>query len=548
MKFIKSIFTRIDQAIRQNESLLANILCGFLILGILTQISSFASILQLRADHRSIVGTIDNDSAWGIETAEHTNLLNDNQRRSYGPVWYRVNYLMRLWSDNPILDQQRTEQQNKEKDIYFTLMLLSLLSIYLLAAALGFVFFDQLRYQLMSTLFLAPALMNEYFQSNLIIIAKPDHFLSLMVFISFISTILMIKNDYEVKFLKWTAFFWGVTLSTKLTALPFIPVLLVLIYFSKKANWLEISKKFVKYLIWSYVLIGFPQNFDFWRNIAYIHNQNKQTSWADWQSFSEWIKIYSAQIIRPSLLLILFLVLFPTRSQIKNYFQHDLVKKVLALFLIPFGFMLSRKIMEPFFRWYTFPFIAVGLLLVGGAIAFFVTKSENTFLGQGKSKLISHPYSFLVFFFCLPWSLPLSTMTLSSVQKEYEKCRAEAFKTESYIEKAVANKEYILADVYAPYSASYEGNWVDSSWEMRTELIVPVKTKWIVLKNNYYSGYLTKEEGGSNGFTSHVKQMDRVREFYRLFWKKDQTTDPFNQNWKKIYSDQCGFEVWHQEN
>lgn len=547
MKWLKSFIQLQDQRIRQNEALLGLVLCGFLVLGMITQISSFASILQFRADHRSIVGSIDNDSAWGIETAERTNLVTDNERRSYGPVWYRVNYLMRVWSDNPILDKSRNDQQNKEKDIYFTLMLLSLLSVYGLAGAISFVFFDRNRYRLMSTLFLAPALIHEKVQATLLIIAKPDHFLALMVFVSFVSTLVLIQKSFEEKYLKWTAFFWGVTLSTKLTALPFIPILLVLIYSSQKPNGLEVSKKFVKYMVISYVLIGFPQNFDFWRNLAYINNQNKQTSWATWQSFYEWIKIYSEQFLRPAALLMLFLVIFPFRIQIKDYFQKGIVLKGIALFLIPFIFMLSRKIPEPFFRWYTFPFIAIGLILLGSGAVFLISKMEESAIGRWREKLINHPYSFLVLFFCLPWSLPLASTTLSSVQKEYEVCRAEAFKTESFIEQAVANKEYILADVYAPYSASYEGNWVDSSWEMRQELIIPQKTKWIVLKNNYYSNYLTKAEGGGESLDAHIKNIDEVRKFYRLFWKKDQAQDHLGQTWKKIYSDACGFEVWKRD-
>jgi hypothetical protein len=548
MKLIKSILIQIDQVLRQNQSLINIILCGFLCLGIITQISSFASILQFRSDHRSIVKTVDNDSEAGIETAEHTNLINDNHRRSYGPVWYRVNYLMRLWADNPLLDNNRNDQQSKEKAIYFTLMLSSLISIYLLAAAIGFVFFEQRRYQLMSTLFLAPALLNEHFQSFLVIVAKPDHFLSLLVFISFVTTILLIQSNFEDKYLRWTAFFWGVTLSTKLTALPFIPVLLLIIYFSHRDNWFILSKKFSKYILWSYFLIGFPQNFDFWRNLAYIQDQNRQTSWADWHSFTEWIQIYSLQIVRPAGFLLLFLVIFPARHQIKTFFQKSLVLKVLMLFLIPFGFMLSRKIAEPFFRWYTFPFVSSGLVLVGGMVAYLMSKTENNFIGQWKSKLLNHPYSFLFLFFCLPWSLPLSTKTLSSVEKEFAGCRIEAQKTESYIEQAATNKEYILADPYAPFSASLEGNWVDSSWEMRPELIQVQKTKWIVLKQDYYRGYLTLEEGGAPGFTAHIKNIDQVRAFYRLFWRKDQTTDQHQQHWRKVYSDACGFEVWHQEN
>ncbi len=548
MKFIKFIFKTIDQSIRGHQILLSQILCGFLLLGLITQICSFASILQFRADHRSIVATVDNDSASGIETAENTTLINDNQRRSYGPVWYRVNYLMRVWSDNPILDSNRTPQQNKEKDIYFTLMLLSLISIYLLAGALSCIFFDKTRYQLMSTLFLAPTFLTEHFQSLLVIIAKPDHFLAFILFIAFISTILLIKKNFDDKQMRWTAFFWGVTLSTKLTALPFIPIIFLLIYMNKKDDWKINSKKFAKYLVLAYVLIGFPQNFDFWRNLAYIKDQNRQTTWADWNSFSEWIKVYYAQITKPFLFLSLFLFLFPIRNQIKNFFNKNIITSALILFFVPFGFMLSRKINEPFFRWYTFPYIATGLFLLGCFVLFVLNPLfSNKKLGSWKRTLLDHPYSFLVFFFCLPWSLPLASTTLSSVQKEFETCRAEAQKTESFVEKAVENKEYILADPYAPFSAAYEGNWVDSAWEMRTDLIVPQKTKWIVLKSSYYLMYLPPEEGGTPGFTAHIKNIENVRAFYRLFWKKSETVDPHNQHWKKVYGDTCGFEVWHQE-
>lgn len=545
MSWFKKLFLNIDFFIRNNEVLIRYILCGFLFLGILTQLSSFASILQIRADHRSIVATVDNDSAAGIETAERTNLLNDNQRRSYGPVWYRINYLMNLWTDSPMLDENRSDQQLKEKHIYFTLMLLSLISVYLLAGSLSFIFFDSIRYQLLSTLFLAPALLNEHFQSLLVFIAKPDHFLSLLVLISFASTALCLQNQFSDRYLKWTAFFWGVTLSTKLTALPFIPILFLLLYLNDKTQWKNQFKKLTKYLALSYFLIGFPQNFDFWRNIAYINNQNKQSSWATWLSFTEWLKVYYAQFIRPALLLALFIVIFPLRQKLSEFSQKKIFLKLLMFFLIPFGFMLSRKINEPFFRWYTLPFIAVGLLVFGGAISLLLFKIKGTKLEVWKQNFLNHPYSFLALFFILPWTLPVNTKSLSQVQKEYEVCRAEALKTESFIEEAVKKKEYILADPYAPFSPQYEGNWVDSAWEMKIDYIVPQKVKWIVLKNSYYNMYLTKEEGGTEAPVAHIDNMNKVREFYRLFWKKDQTVDPHNQTWKKVYGDTCGFEVWN---
>lgn len=556
MNKLKNFFKKLDMLIRHNEILINKILIGFLFLGLITQISSFASILQFRADHRSIVATTDNDSASGIETAERTTLINDNQRRSYGPVWYRINYLMRVWSDNPISDPNRTPQQNKEKDIYFTLMLLSLLSVFSLSGVISFVFFDKLQYQLMSTLILAPTLMNERFQASLVFLAKPDHFLSFILLISFISTVLLINSNFNDKQKKWSAFFWGLTLSTKLTALPFIPVIFLLIFLYKSelkfefknSIWFNDCKKFAKYLAISYFLIGFPQNFDFWRNIAYIHNQNKQTSWADWNSLLEWLKIYYEQISKPFLFLSLLLFLFPSRDLIKSYFNKKVVFGSLALFFVPFCYMLSKKISEPFFRWYTFPYVSTGLFLLGCLVVYLLNKIINkNILGYWRLKILNQPYSFLILFFLIPWSLPLASTTLSIVQKELEICRSEALKTESFVDKAVENKEYILADPYVPFSADYEGLWVDSAWEMSPELIIPQKTKWIILKSGYYSMYLPKDEGGTPGLTAHIKNMDKVRTFYRLFWRKNETQDPFNQHWKKIYNDNCGFEVWHQE-
>lgn len=551
MNLFKKIFHTIDAAIRGNALLIEYVLCGFLLLGLLTQIASFASILQSRADHRSIVATVDNDSNWGIETAERTNLLNDNQRRSYGPVWYRVNYLMRLWADNPILDTSRNDQQNKEKDIYFTLMLLNLICVYLLAAGLAYVFFSRLKYQLMATLFLGPALLNQHFQALLVILAKPDHLLCLLTVVSFVLTAYLFKTNFEERATKWAAFFWGATLSTKLTALPFIPVILLILYLSNRTEWQPKAKAFVKALAISYLLIGFPQNFDFWRNLAYIRNQNSQTSWGNWHSLVEWLKVYGEQIARPAALLSLFVVIFETRPVLRDYFKKDLAWKLLALFGIPAAFMLSRKIDEPYFRWYTLPFVATGLVLVGAGMAFlvsrFATLLEKKAIASWKERLLQHPYSFLVLFFLLPWTLPLNSTTLSSVQKEFEVCRAEAKQTESYIDRAVANKEHILADPYAPFTPAYENVWLQTAWEMNTNLIVTNKTKWIVLKNNYYATYLTKAEGGTEGKNANLKDPEGVRNFYRLFWKKEVTQDTHGQTWKKVYSDACGFEVWHQE-
>jgi hypothetical protein len=162
-------------------------------------------------------------------------------------------------------------------------MLLNLLSVYLLAAGLGFLFFDRLKYQLMTTLFLGPALLNEHYQSLLVILAKPDHFLALMVFISFLVTAKMLQAKLETSTMKWTAFFWGVTLSTKLTALPFIPVILLMLFLSDREHWLEKTKDLPKAQVFTSLkpeyscaigVIGFegwkPQEID-----SYLYDKHK---------------------------------------------------------------------------------------------------------------------------------------------------------------------------------------------------------------------------------------------------------------------------------
>lgn len=61
MKWLKSLFINLDQKIRQNEVLLGVIRFRFLALGIITQIGSFATILQFRVEQPSIVGSIVNE-------------------------------------------------------------------------------------------------------------------------------------------------------------------------------------------------------------------------------------------------------------------------------------------------------------------------------------------------------------------------------------------------------------------------------------------------------------------------------------------------------
>lgn len=550
MNKMKNIFQKADMIFITNRKLLLKVMGGVLVLALITQFAGFAGILQLHSEHRSIVATQDNDSGWGIETAENTKFLNDNNRRSYGPVWYRVNYLMRYWTDNSVQEPVRTDQQSKERYIYFTLMLLSLLSIYVFAFALSYVLFNGWTYQFLSTLFLVPLLIDEHWQSQLLVMAKPDHFLSMLVFISFALTIVLFRNRFENKYMRWAGVFWGVTLSTKLTVLPFMPVLLLLFYTPDLKEWKQRCWMFFKYTVISYVLIGFPQNFDFWRNLAYIREQNKATSWADIQSLTEWIKIFYAQFWKAGITLVLFLTLFEVRESLRSFFRKDIAIKSGLLFAIPFLFMLSRKIPEPFFRWYTFPYVYIALLFLAGAFLFVVFqyhKESVNLVSKLKNRLTRNPYYFVVLFFALPLVMPLSSKTLSLTQQEYLNCRAEAHETEQYVDQAVARQEHVLADPYAPYDTKYEGKWVDMVWDMTPKMIVEGQTKWIVLKRGYYAQYLAKAEGGTGTNFAYIEDIEKVRQFYRLFFDKEVTVDQHGQKWTRVHADKCTFEVWKRD-
>ena len=113
------------------KKLILNNLIKFLaILAITAQLSSLISIISHYTDTAVIISSYSLDAGNSIEVANRTSLINDNDWRPYGPIYYRATKLMSYFNENLIHNtSQLNSSQKHESTLNFYLILISILSL-----------------------------------------------------------------------------------------------------------------------------------------------------------------------------------------------------------------------------------------------------------------------------------------------------------------------------------------------------------------------------------------------------------------------------------
>jgi hypothetical protein len=545
--FFKKWVLRIHSFLTANQKDVYKVCIAIAALAIVVQFSTIAGVLFLKTDSRAVIATVDDDSAAGIGNAEKTYLINDNGTRVYGPVYYRITSILRNFGINEFADGY-TSQEHRERSIYFHLMLVNLIGIYLGGFFLMRLLTSRLDFQLLGTWALTGAFLANEMRSLLLFMGKPDHLFTAFVTLALLWTWKWLKAGTEPNFqsneFRWMTFSWALAMSTKLTAVFFLPGLMLL-FFSKSARvWFKNFKPFVIGMILFYFLVGFPQNFDFWRNLDYLIHQNSQASPVSFEFFrDQWLRLF-VQDFKLPLLMLLILILFLGDTRKEEGTSWKLIGKFSLPFLFGTLWLISKQTRAPF-QWYTFPFTNAGLILFClfclKALSLLPVKWNEKW-NQVKQHIYYPAFAFLILpVFVNP--LPLQVWKSNSLNSS---CRKEARDFQVVVNEKAGKGQIILADPYVPYSREFHDKTILMSYEMTPDKIETLHPKYIALKRSYYMIYLPKSEGGAETPVTHIQDLEQTRNFYRIFFQKSEGKDPGGHTWKKIYEDACTFELWEK--
>ncbi|MEK7432420.1 MAG: hypothetical protein AABZ74_04750 [Cyanobacteriota bacterium] len=540
---------------------ISKVLFFTLVLVFFTQFSFFSNSVSQTVEIWPIIYAKDNDAANGIRLSQTSYWTVDNKYYNYGNLYFRIsNTLERFNPLNKSTSNNNLFSEESDKNHHFTLMYVSLLSIYGISFLFSFLITKNINQILISMILINTIFMTNKYWMSKIFGVHPDLLLCFFICLGMFLSIKLISNkvkkdeiiteeeNYKDNSKKnknilviLSGFVWGLALSVKLSALFFLPALALLFLPLKKEEIKENisdSIKFFSTLFITYFISGFPQNFEFVALYNFIKYQSAYSIAPTSESFNEWWELLYNQYIIFLPFIFLLVAFFSEKNE--NEVKITNIIKIFVLSFVPFCFLLSRNITSPH-EHYTLPVVTAFIIFT----TFLLINLKKYLINK---EIIHFKTNSNIF---IPITLIISLLIIkyipNAVSKEYDAnlvCKEEAKTLYNMVKSFQINKLKTHVDPYVPFNAQL--GWIKNSWFKTFDDIVPNEADVLVLSKKYYSRYTSSKEA-THYIKQDTKNFDKIKEFYTLFENKDKVTDKYGQDWEKVFFDNCGWEVWKRK-
>ena len=529
------------------------------LLALLAQMSVQIGFLARNMDTRAVIAAIDNDGGVAVGTASQTKLYDDNGWRPYGPLYYRAVRILHHLGAQPIstsaptsdskgIDRDIQLLQARERSHHFLLTLVSYLSLVSLCILLASLVTKTLFARIFTTSLLLTAFTANGTWTEMILRPHPDHLFAALAGLATWRTWVWLQSE-SLADRRWMAASWGLATATKMSVITFIPGLLLL-FIRRERTWTFRWRELFATLgvaSLTYLAVGFPQSFNFLGVIEFLLEQKRNVLPGTWDSFVGWMELFRQQLAWPSLTLVLAtLVLGGATGPSKLTWSWIAWLRLGLAILCGWIYLVSQNVVSPN-TWYPFPFVAaflvIGSLGLKAALHARLNDQQRARIHRG----LTNAWVQIVAFILIPYAVVGTPQAWTEQFALLQRCRPEARQVERLVNaealRLTGRSDAILVDPYIPYSHLFHDREIRMAWDMTPERWTE-RVRLIALKSEYYQMYLPREEGGSPGFVNHLKDPEATRNFYRLFWKKSETTSPSGEKWKRVYRDECTFELW----
>lgn len=478
-----------------------------LVLGIFffaTTLIQFSLEIRQTSTAKGILFSIDNDSGRAIQTARLSHWYKSNHFAPYGNLYFRLAHTLAKISpgeSNP----EYSREENEDIRHHFALALTSLFSLALLCYFISYLLIRDPVYSVLlgNVLFHIGIIDNTW--TYFIYRAHPDLLLMLMVSFAVYFTIRYSENLNRRDFIL-AGLTWGLATATKTVTILFIPSFLYLFY-SQGLNRENFRKgvSFVGYMLLSYLIIGFPQNFGFYKHIKFLVHESNASRMANWDSIILFATLIFDQTKYLFLAFIPIHILFGKQEKILS--RRFLVFALIALVILFSRRMIMLQIHHPM------PFVAMILLILIFSVKYLPTLNFK----YKKLALLVTTVATLILMHNFPESVPLQKA------KQLE-CRAEIRAMLQKVKSIQSDgKSFLVRDPYFPFDSS----------NPRTRQIWGVKAPDLDATGAHLFG--TKKSFGDEAFEFHETE----RLAYVTLGLNSFST-PAGRRFEKIAEDRCG--------
>jgi hypothetical protein len=346
-----------------------------------------------------------------------------------------------------------------------------------------------------------------------------------MVLISSYFTLLYARDNARKNFIV-SSLLWGVATAVKRSTILFIPsfIFLFLSRGLKKENFV-LGVKFAGYMLFSYLLIGFPQNFGFYKHIRFMYIETYNSAPANWYSIVNYLDLVIAQSKFLVCALLPLQIFFGQKNQLFSW-------RYLGFTLIAFVVLLSGSMANAHDH-HVMPHVAVMLILLVSVL-----------------KIVPVPnirFKYLVFvvvcsvFFIFKSDVYGTLMT----RYQYETaCLSDSENVLSFVGKIQdESKAKLVRDPYFPFDSSHKDITVQI-WGVSGTVLEEQKAILWGTKRSFNETIIHKD------YRPHIYPgMSRDAWNEKINWNtnalsKSQLISPQGKVFEKIYEDKCGFMVW----
>ncbi|MGE0527060.1 MAG: hypothetical protein AB7G93_07275 [Bdellovibrionales bacterium] len=497
---------------------------------LLFQFAGFVSVFSAHIDPRSLLAARDADGSHIVGTAERTRWYKDNGETAYGAFFYRlVHTYSSLAGREFALPSSKVE--NRERAHHLAVMTLSLVSVFAISFLLASLVFRRLELRLALTAMLTALFLSNETWATFVYRAHPDILFGVAILGAFLLTAQGLRRPQEKIWFYLSALAWGASGMVKLTFVLFLPALLFLWVppFTK-----ENFKRALHYYLWmlpSYLVLGFPQSFNFPRSIRFLLYQSQFSLPATMESATTWARLLVHQMLWPLLLLLV----------LRRVSDHPVTLqgrwRLLAVILFPLAVIFKQN-SEYRSDYYLIPVVA-------SLLAWFALQPRVN-LADAFPKVPVTNMATAIAFLVVWLSVGLVPSKMEAELTPTLTCRDDATRVYLTLHEEIERGRVFVTDPYVPFDRTRTDKKARSSWENTWARVKEVGADGVVIYWPHASGYIQPGE------PSHGRQVDSpnwrdMRTFYLSFQGQEETQDPDGTRWTKQFSSNCGWEIWLKE-
>lgn len=491
-----------------------------------TTIINIASILHETKRTKGQVFARDNDAGRGIQTATLTRWWNSNHFAPYGNLYFRFAHTIAKLAPSDVPESVHPKEQ-EELVHHFALLLTSLFLLTALCLTCAYLLLGTWTGALwVANVFLYLGIQDSTWVEFLFR-AHPDHTLMFFSLIASYFTLRYTNSETRRDFIM-AGLMWGIATAVKRSTILFIPSFLYL-FLSEGLNRRSLVKgiQFIGFMLLSYLIVGFPQNFGFYKHIKFLYIETFNSRPPTMHSAYEYLQLIFTQSKYFWLAFFPLHLFFGRQERLMN--RRFVIFAIMAVLVVLTGNMSSSH------NHHIMPHVALLFVLV-----IYTIKYLPVLNFRRKNLLLAVISSIVLLTFP-------SRFSALEVEKNHQLSCSSEIKSALKIvnEIQLRDKVRLIRDPYFPFSAE-TSDLTKQIWGVGGADLDRENAGLWGTQKGFIKALIKK------GYRPHIYDLtadewENKMAFNRLAISQDNLTTPNGIVFEKIYEDACEFMIWKRK-